>query len=63
MGLIQGIIGLSVAIVVFTSVFMTTVKGTNTSTWSASEVALWGTLSTVAIVGIVYGTANLFGIA
>jgi len=62
MGLIQGIIGLAIAAVVFSGVFMTTIVGTNTTTWSAADVALWGTITTVGIAGFVYGTGNVFGV-
>lgn len=60
---ITGIIGLTIGVVILASVFIVTVKGTNTSTWSAAEVALWGLITLVAIAGIVYGVANMFGIA
>ena len=59
---INGIIGLSVGIILMSAVFMTTVHDTNTSTWSASEVALWGVVGLLGVVGIVYGSLNVFGI-
>jgi hypothetical protein len=59
---IRAIIGLTIGIVVFASLYMSTVKGTNTTTWTAQEVTLWGLLSITGIVGIVYAVLNIFGI-
>jgi len=59
---ISGIISLSIGIIMMASVYMTTVKTTNTSTWSASEVALWSVVGLVGVVGIVYGALNVFGV-
>ncbi len=59
----MGIISLSIGVVVLSSVFITTVKGTNTSGWSSAETALWGLLTISGIAGIVYGTLNVFGLA
>ena len=38
--LIGGIISLTIVVIVFSNVLMPTIKGTNTTTWSASEVSL-----------------------
>lgn len=59
---IMGIIGLSVGVVVLSGVFITTVKGANTTGWTASELALWGLLTIVGIAGLVYGVLNVFGL-
>ena len=61
--LIAGILSLTIGVVVLSGVFITTVKATNTSTWSASEVSLWGLLTLVGIAGLVYGVLAVFGIA
>jgi len=58
---LSGIISLTISLVVLANVFITTVKAQNTSSWDTSEVALWGLISLVAIAGVVYGAANLFG--
>jgi hypothetical protein len=60
---IIGIISLTIGVVVLANVFITTVKGVNTSEWSTAEVALWGLLTIAAIAGIVYGVLNVFGLA
>ena len=59
---ISGIISLSIGIIMMSSVYMTTVHGTNTSEWTTSEVALWSVVGLVGVVGIVYGALNVFGV-
>lgn len=59
---IGGIVNISIGAVMLSSVFISTVKGTNTSTWTASEVSLWSVLTLAGIVGLVVGTLQLFGI-
>lgn len=60
---LMGIISLTLGVVVLANVFISTVKSTNTSTWSSGEVALWGLLTIAAVAGLVYGVLNVFGIA
>lgn len=59
---IGGIIGLALGAIVLANVYMSTINATNTSTWSTSEVALWGVMGLVGIIGLLYGALNLFGI-
>jgi len=59
---IAGIISLALGVIVLANVFITTVKNTNTSTFTASEVSLWGMLSLAGIIGVVYGTLSVFGL-
>jgi len=59
---IGGIISITLGVIVLSNVFMTTVHNTNTSTWSTSETALWGVLGLVGVIGILYGTLNVFGV-
>lgn len=54
---------MTIGVVVLANVFIVTVKGVNTSTWTAAEVALWGLLTIAAIAGIVYGVLSVFGLA
>lgn len=63
MTFIQGIVSVSIGAVMLSSVYITTIKGVNTSTWSTGDAALWGVLTTIGIVGLVYGVANVFGLA
>jgi len=60
---IMGIISLSISVVVLSSVFIYTVKNTSTTGWSTSEITMWGLLTLIAIVGLLYGVMNVFGIA
>ena len=74
---IIGIISLTIGVVVLANVFITTVKGVNTSagtcfyangasytcSWSAAEIALWGLLTIAGVAGMVYGVLNVFGLA
>lgn len=59
---IGGIVNISIGAIMLANVFISTIKSTNTSGWSASEVALWGVLTLAGIVGLVVGTLQLFGI-
>jgi hypothetical protein len=61
--LISGLVQLSLGVVVLSGVYITTVKTTNTSTWTSSEVTMWGLLTLAGIIGMVNGVLNLFGIA
>lgn len=59
---IGGIISISIGIIMLANVFMTTVIDTNTSTWSTSQVAIWSVVGLAGVVGILYGTLNVFGV-
>jgi hypothetical protein len=59
---ISGILSLTIGAVVLASVFITTIKDTNTTAWSTAEIALWGLVTLVAIAGMVYGVMNVFGL-
>jgi len=59
---IMGIISLTIGVVILASVFITTVKGQNTTGWSTAEIALWGLITLVAIAGLLYGVLNVFGL-
>lgn len=61
--MISGMILLAISSIVLANVFITTVKGANTSDWSAAEVALWGSVTLVAIAGFVVGILNVFGLS
>lgn len=60
---IGGIISLTVGAVILANVYISTIKTTNTATFTTSEVAMWGLLTLVGIVGLLYGVLNVFGIA
>jgi hypothetical protein len=60
---IIGMISLTIGVVVLANVFITTVKDTNTDSWSSAETALWGLLTIAGVAGMVYGVLNVFGLA
>jgi len=61
--MITGIISLTIGAVILASVFIFTIKNTSTAGWSTSEIAMWGLLTLIAIVGLLYGVLNVFGLA
>ncbi len=73
--MISGIISITVGAVILASVFIAQIKATNTTpchnsslcnagaNWDASEIAMWGLLSLIGIVGLLYGVLNIFGLA
>jgi len=61
--MVSGIISITLGVIMLANVFIPVVKGTNTTTWTAGEVALWGVLTLGGIIGIVYGTFAIFGLA
>jgi hypothetical protein len=60
---IGGIVSITLGAVILANVFISTVKTTNTSTFTSAEVAMWGLLSLIGIIGLLYGVLNVFGIA
>jgi hypothetical protein len=60
--LVGGIVSIVIGVIMVVNVFMPTVQGANTSTWSTSEVALYSVLGLAGIIGIVVGTFQVFGL-
>ncbi len=61
--IVGAIVGLTIGIIMFANVLMPTLKGTNTSDWTSSEIAMWGVAGLGGVVGIVYGILAAFGVA
>lgn len=59
---VKGIISLTVAIIMFANVLMPQLKNTNTSEWTASEIALWAVTGLAGVIGILYGVFAIFGL-
>lgn len=62
---IGGIISLALGIIVLTNVYLNIVHTTNTSTalgWTSAEIALWGVMGLLGIIGLMFGVLNVFGI-
>lgn len=57
-----GILNLTLGVVILSGVYISTVKATNTSGWTSSEIALWGLLTLAGIAGLVYGVMSVFGL-
>lgn len=51
-GMIEGVIMLTIFIIVTANVLLPRIFATNTSTWDAGTVALWGTLGIIVVAGI-----------
>jgi hypothetical protein len=60
-GIVGGIISLTVAIIVSTSVLIPQVIGVNTSSWSTEQQTLWTVVGLMIVLGLLYMTANFFG--
>lgn len=63
MGFVQGMVSLTVSIILATGLVIPTIQNTNTTEWGASEVALWSFMALAVIIGLVVGTFQLFGLA
>lgn len=60
---ISGVISLTLGVIMVSSVLIPQVKGTNTDSWTTAEVTLWGVVTLGGIIGIVYGSFAIFGLA
>lgn len=61
-GLVAGIVGITIGLILVVNVYIATVKDTNTSTFTSSEVALFNILGLAAIVGLLVLTFRTFGL-
>lgn len=59
---IGAVIGLTLAVIVTTSVLIPQIKAVNTTGWGAGEIALMATTSLIAVMGLLYGIASGFGL-
>jgi hypothetical protein len=59
---IGGIINITIGAVILASVYITTIKSQNTTGWTTAETSMWGLLTLVGIVGLVYGVLQVFGL-
>ena len=60
---VQGIIGITLGVIMLANVFMPVVKGTNTSEFTTAELALWAVLGLGGVIGVLYGVFAVFGLA
>jgi len=61
--MVQGIISITLGVIMLANVFVPVVKDTNTSEFTTAELALWAVLTLGGIIGLVYGTFAIFGLA
>ena len=61
--MLTGIISITISAVILANVYITTIKTTNTSLFTSAEVAMWGLLTLIGIVGLVYEVLSIFGLA
>jgi len=61
--LVTGMISITLGVIMLANVFIPVVKGVNTTSWATGEVALFAVVSLAGIIGIVYGTFVVFGLA
>lgn len=65
-------LGIAIAMVLIANVIIQIAKNTNTTyacvqnasqtcSWTTTEITLWGLISLVAIMSLIYGVANAFG--
>ncbi len=60
--MIGGIISLTLGILLISNVFLQIVHDQNQSGWSAAETSMWSVLGLGGVIGLVYGTFNVFGL-
>lgn len=72
--MLTGIISITIAAVILANVYIVSIKGTNQTVpcyyntsincaWTSAEIAMWGLLTLIGIVGLVYGVLSIFGLA
>ena len=61
-GLFGGVLQLVLSVILVTSVLVPTIKNSNTTGWTASEIAVFSLATLAAIFGLVNGIANVFGL-
>ena len=61
-GIIAGIVAVTVAVIMATSLLMPTLKGANQTSWSASEIALFAVTGLAVIIGLLLLIFSAFGV-
>lgn len=61
MGLVGGIIGLTLGVIVGTTVLIPTVKTVNTTGWTTSEITILGLATLGTLLGLGYAAFSIFG--
>ena len=61
MSMIEGVIALTIFVIVVAAVLIPQIVGTNTSTWDSGSATLWPTLTIIIVAGVmlvVYRTTS-----
>ena len=61
-GIIAGIVAVTIAVIMATALLMPTLKGTNTTTWTTSEVALFAVCGLAVVIGLLLLIFSAFGV-
>jgi len=59
----NGILSIVLSVILIASVVIPIIKEQNVTGWTTAETTLFGLVSLVSIFGLVYGVANVFGLA
>lgn len=60
---VTGVISLVLGVIMVSNVLLPVIKGANTDSFTASELAVWGITTLGAIIGVAYGSFAIFGLA
>ena len=63
MGFVNGMVSLTISIILATGLVIPTIQDANTSDWDTADQTLWGFMTLAVIIGLVVGTFQLFGLA
>jgi hypothetical protein len=59
--LFGGILSVVLSVILIASVVVPIIYDQNTTGWTSADTTLFGLVSLVAIFGLIYGVANVFG--
>lgn len=62
MGMVSGIISLTLGAILMSAVFLPQIFNANTSGWDAGTVAIWSAAGVVGGASFLYGIAAVFGL-
>ena len=60
---VTGLLAITLGVIVLANVFIPTVKNVSTAGWTDGEIALWSVVGLIAVMGMVYAIAQVFGLA
>ena len=60
--IVYGVIAVIISVILVATVAMPVIKGTSTTNWSTSEVAVYGIVGILLIVGLLFTVGRAFAI-